>query len=122
MLQGAYIHFINLIYWSDVYMSFCNELRAIRISTYKNQRNFVKPLGVPYGTYTAWETGSALPRIERVKRLCYTLKTSYGIKQSVLDKLTAEYEKDKNDHNKNQTIMLDIIVHSQEIILLTIID
>ena len=78
-------------------MSFCNELRAIRISTYKNQRNFVKPLGVPYGTYTAWETGAALPRIERVKKLCYTLKASYGIKQSALDRLQTEYENDKKE-------------------------
>lgn len=76
-------------------MSFSNELRQIRISTYKNQRNFAKAIKVPYGTYPAWETGAALPRIERVKKVCQEMRNNLGIKQERIDRLLHEYESDK---------------------------
>lgn len=76
-------------------MSFANELRAIRISTYKNQRNFAKAINVPYGTYPAWETGAALPNIERVKIICATMRNKLGIKQDTISKLLFEYESEK---------------------------
>lgn len=76
-------------------MSFANELRAIRISTYKNQRNFAKAINVPYGTYPAWETGAALPHIERVKTVCATMRNKLGIKQEKIERLLKEYESDK---------------------------
>lgn len=76
-------------------MSFSNELRSIRISQYKNQRNFAKAINVPYGTYPAWETGAALPRIERVKDVCQRLRNNLGVKQEVINKLLHEYETEK---------------------------
>lgn len=76
-------------------LTFKNVLKNIRINCYRCQRTFAQEIGVPIGTYPAWERGACLPNAERLGVICKKLKTVYNISDKDIEKLLNAYKRDK---------------------------
>ena len=53
--------------------SFSKELKRIRLRQSCSQIEFCNRLGIPSGTYSAWETGRFLPSVKSLTELCEQL-------------------------------------------------
>lgn len=50
-------------------MSFGSEIKKARLSSFLNQAEFAKTIGVSFATVNRWETGKAQPNIKAMKAL-----------------------------------------------------
>ncbi len=50
-------------------MSFCDEVKGIRLKCLLSQSELAQKLGVSFSTINRWETGKTLPNYQKLKKI-----------------------------------------------------